>query len=182
MSEGHPFDAVTPYAASKAAADLIVESYVQTFDISASLVRPFNNFGPRQNSGSYAGIIPIIVQKVTSGIPIEIHGDGNQTRDFIYVKETADLMVRVFENRACNGKSINVASGFETSVNELVGRIIGLMGKPDHPISHIEARPGDVSRHCADISLAEELIGLQPHSISDENLIDTISWYLEDLK
>ncbi len=182
MSESHPFDAVTPYAASKAAADLIVESYVQTFGISTSLVRPFNNFGPRQNSGSYAGVIPIIVQRVMSGIPIEIHGSGNQTRDFIYVKETADLIVRVYENRACDGKSINIATGFETSINELVYRIVSLMGKPDHPIMHTEGRPGDVLRHCADVSLAQELIGLRPHAISDENLIDTISWYLEVLK
>lgn len=178
MSEHHPLNAVTPYAASKAAGDLIVESYVRTFDISASLVRPFNNFGPRQNVGSYAGVIPIIIQKVMNGSPIEIHGDGNQTRDFIYVKETVDLVLRVYENRAFNnGAAINIGTGHETSINELVARVLHLMDKPSHPVVHTNERPGDVLRHCADISRARDLIGLEPHAITDEDLIETINWY-----
>ena len=81
MDEGHPHDAITPYAASKSAADHIIESYVQTFGIDATVIRPFNNIGPRQNPGSYAGIVPIIVRRVLNGEPIEIFGDGEQTVD-----------------------------------------------------------------------------------------------------
>lgn len=131
MDEEHPHDAITPYAASKSAADRIIESYIRTFAIDATIVRPFNNFGPRQNIGSYAGIIPIVVRRVMEGLPIEIHGDGDQTRDFIFADETADLIVQVADSEACRGQILNVASGRETSVNELV----------ETPQGHGGARP-----------------------------------------
>jgi UDP-glucose 4-epimerase len=177
MDEGHPHDAITPYAASKSAADHIIDSYIQTFGIDATIVRPFNNFGPRQNPGSYAGIIPIIVQRVDAGQPIEIHGDGDQTRDFIFAPETADMIVRVFESEACRGRVLNVASGVETSVNELVQHLLRVLGVPDHPVVHTEERPGDVRRHCADVSLASKLLDFEPHELSDDDLAETVRWY-----
>jgi UDP-glucose 4-epimerase len=177
MDEGHPHDAITPYAASKSAADHIIHSYVQTFGIDATTVRPFNNFGPRQNPGSYAGIIPIVVRRVAAGRPIEIHGDGKQTRDFIFAPKTADMIVRVFESEACRGRVLNVASGIETSVNELVQRLLAVLGAPDHPVVHTEERPGDVRRHCADVSLARQLLGYEPRELSDEDLEATVTWY-----
>lgn len=177
MDEGHPHDAITPYAASKSAADHIIESYVQTFGITATTVRPFNNFGPRQNPGTYAGIIPIIVRCVLDGRPIEIYGDGEQTRDFIFVRETADLIVRIQESESCRGKVLNVATGKETSVNDLVGRILGLMEAPDHPIVHSSPRAGDVRRHCADVTRIVTLLGHEPPALTDADLGETVDWY-----
>jgi UDP-glucose 4-epimerase len=177
MDEGHPHDAITPYAASKSAADHIIESYVQTFGIDATIVRPFNNFGPRQNPGSYAGIIPIVAQRVAAGLPIEIHGDGEQTRDFIYAPETADMIIRVFGSEACRGRVLNVASGIETSVNDLVRRLLHVLDADDHPVVHTEERPGDVRRHCADVSLARKLLEYEPRELSDDDLAETVRWY-----
>ena len=74
MNEDHPHDAITPYAASKSAADHIIDSYVQTFGIDATVIRPFNNIGPRQNPGSYAGIVPIVIGRVLRGEVIDIYG------------------------------------------------------------------------------------------------------------
>lgn len=179
MDEGHPHDAITPYAASKSAADHIIDSYVQTFGIDATVVRPFNNFGPRQNPGSYAGIIPTVVRRVSSGLPVEIHGDGEQTRDFIYAPETADMIVRVFESESARGRVLNIASGVETSVNELVRRLLAALDAPDHPVEHVDARPGDVRRHCADVSLARKLLDYEPRELSDEDLAETVRWYRE---
>jgi UDP-glucose 4-epimerase len=179
MDEDHPHDAITPYAASKSAADHIIESYVQTFGITATTVRPFNNFGPRQNPGTYAGIIPIIVRCVMEGRPVKIHGDGEQTRDFIYVRETADLITRIQECEPCRGQVLNVASGRETSVNELVRRILTVMGVPDHPVVHSPSRAGDVRRHCADVSRIGALLGHEPRPLTDEDLSETIQWYRE---
>jgi UDP-glucose 4-epimerase len=88
MDEVHPPVPSTPYAASKLAGDQIVLSYQHTFGLDAAIIRPFNNFGPRQNAGSYAGIIPIVVNRATRGEPIEIYGDGEQTRDFVFVRDT----------------------------------------------------------------------------------------------
>jgi UDP-glucose 4-epimerase len=177
MDEGHPHDAITPYAASKSAADHIIESYVQTFGIDATVIRPFNNIGPRQNPGSYAGIVPIIVRRVLNGEPIEIFGDGEQTRDFIFVKDSADLIAQVHDSEACRGKVLNVATGVETSVNELVARILSLMGRPDHPVFHSEERPGDVRRHLADVSKLESLLGHQSPRLTDDALGQTVEWY-----
>lgn len=177
MDEEHPHDALTPYAASKSAGDQVVRSYVNTFGVTASIVRPFNNFGPRQNAGVYAAIIPIVIARVLDGEPIVIHGDGEQTRDFIFVRSTADLIVRSAGIAEAVGKIINLGSGFETSMNELVRRILGIMNRPDHPVIHADARPGDVRRHCADISLARDLLNLQAVPLSDAELSETIEWF-----
>ncbi|MEV4774305.1 dTDP-glucose 4,6-dehydratase [Microbacterium sp. LWH12-1.2] len=177
MDEGHPHDAITPYAASKSAADHIIESYVQTFGIDATVIRPFNNIGPRQNPGSYAGIVPIIVRRVLDGVPLEVFGDGEQTRDFIFVKDTADLIAQVHDSDECRGKVLNLATGVETSVNELISRILGLMGRPEHPVIHTEERPGDVRRHLADVSKLESLLGHQSPRLTDDALGQTVEWY-----
>jgi UDP-glucose 4-epimerase len=181
MDEDHPHDAITPYAASKSAADHIINSYVQTFAINATIVRPFNNFGPRQNPGSYAGIIPIVIRNVLGNAPITIFGDGNQTRDFIFVRETAKGIIDISKNDACVGKVLNFATGVETTINDLVAYILNIMGVPDHPVIYSDSRPGDVLRHCADITMVRELLGYAPNGISEESLRETVEWYSEKL-
>ena len=178
MNEAHPQMAITPYAASKSAADQVVLSYWRTFGIDATVVRPFNNFGPRQNPGTYAGVIPIVVQRVRDGQPVEIHGDGTQTRDFLFVRATADALVRAYAEAATRGQVLNIATGHETSVNDLVTRLLGVMGAPDHPRVHTPPRPGDVRRHCGDIALARRLLGFDPPPIDDDQLRETVDWYL----
>lgn len=177
MDEGHPHDAITPYAASKSAADHIIDSYVQTFGIDATVIRPFNNIGPRQNPGSYAGIVPIVIRRVLAGLPIEIHGDGEQTRDVNFVRDTADTLVQISDSEACRGQVLNVATGKETTVNELVRRILAVMERPDHPIVHTEERPGDVRRHCADVTKLTSLLGHKAPTLTDAALGETVDWY-----
>jgi UDP-glucose 4-epimerase len=178
MDESHPLVPITPYAASKAAADQIVLSYGQTFGIDATIVRPFNNFGPRQNPGSYAGIIPIVISRINKGEPIEIFGDGLQTRDYIFVRDTTEAMIKIYESKATRGRVINVATGYEISINELVTRLIEVMDVPNYQIIHTSPRPGDVRRHCGDVQLLRELTGFEPRAISDEDLSETVQWYL----
>jgi len=178
MDEAHPQAAITPYAASKAAADQVVLSYWRTFGIDAAILRPFNTFGPRQNPGTYAGVIPVVIQRVRRGLPVEIHGTGEQTRDFTFVRDTAEAFVRCYEQEKSRGRVINVATGKETSVNELVSRLLRILGVPGHPIVHTSPRPGDVMRHCGDVRLARELLGFVPPALSDEHLEETVAWYL----
>lgn len=177
MDEDHPHDAITPYAAAKSAEDHIIRSYVRTFGIDATVVRPFNNYGPRQNPGSYAGIIPIIVQRVMRGEPIEIHGDGEQSRDFTFVRDTADLTVAIHETPEARGEEFNVATGVGTSINTLVERILAILDAPNHPIFHSEERPGDVRRHMADVSKLVSVVGRHPSVLSDDALAETVEWY-----
>ena len=177
MNEEHPLVPCTPYAASKAACDHIVLSYRETYNIDTVIVRPFNNFGSRQNPGSYAGIIPIVVRRILNNIPIEIFGDGEQTRDFVFVRDTADAMVKIYEEERTRGQVINIASGRETSVNSLVSQLTAVMDAPDHPVFHTAARPGDVRRHCGDMARLKELTGFEARTISTETLTETVEWY-----
>lgn len=177
MSENHPLVPCTPYAASKAACDHIVLSYRETYNIDAVVVRPFNNFGPRQNPGSYAGIIPIVVRRVLNKTPIEIFDDGGQTRDFIFVRDTVEAMVRIYEEEKTRGQVINISSGVETSMNTLVSQLTAVMHAPDHPVFHSAPRPGDVRRHCGDVTRLKELTGFEPRTISVETLTETVEWY-----
>ncbi|MBN1306088.1 MAG: NAD-dependent epimerase/dehydratase family protein [Anaerolineales bacterium] len=181
MDENHPLVPCTPYAASKAACDHIVLSYRETYHIDAVIIRPFNNFGPRQNLGSYAGVIPIVVRKIVNSEPIEIFGDGEQTRDFIFVRDTVEAMVRIYEEEETRGQVINIASGQETSVNLLVREITQVMSAPDHPLIYSAPRPGDVRRHCGDVQKMKELIGFEPQAVSRENLAETVEWYKKEL-
>jgi UDP-glucose 4-epimerase len=182
MDEEHPLSPSTPYAGSKSAADLIIQSYVKTFDIDATIIRPFNNFGPRQNLGSYAGIIPIIINNVRNGLPINIFGDGKQTRDFTFVTETADFIVRIYNEEKCHRDVWNVASGIETTINSLVGKILSAMGAEDQQINHLPERLGDVRRHCADVSKTKLVLNLTPEAINEVQIQKTVEWYLGRMK
>jgi len=181
MDEAHPPVPSTPYAASKLAGDQIVLSYQHTFGLDAAIIRPFNNFGPRQNAGSYAGIIPIVVNRATRGEPIEIYGDGEQTRDFVFVRDTADAAIAMYREPATRGRIVNVASGREVSVNELVRLLLEAIGA-DVPVRHVEPRPGDVRRHWASIDLARELIGYEPRTSLRDGLAETVAWYLGSMR
>jgi UDP-glucose 4-epimerase len=182
MDESHPLQPSTPYAASKAGSDLVVLSCEKTFGIDTVVVRPFNNYGPRQNPGTYAGIIPIVVRRILNKEPIEIFGDGEQTRDFIFVRDTAEIILKVYENEETRGKVINLATGIETSVNTLVRQLCKVMEAPNHPILHTNPRPGDVRRHCGDVRLLCQFTGNQPPSIHEDYLYETAEWYVNSFQ
>jgi UDP-glucose 4-epimerase len=175
MDEKHPLIPQTPYASSKAAGELIIDSYRHTFGIDAMSIRPFNNFGPRQNTGSYAGVIPIIARKVLEGNTIEVYGDGEQTRDFIFVRETASFIADLYTKNPAE-RCINVATGVETSINQLIQWISEILDLPA-AIVYMPPRPGDVKQHLASTALLNDVLGHVPAPINKENLSETIHWY-----
>ena len=181
MDEDHPCLPSTPYAASKLAGDYVVLSYRETYGIDAAIVRPFNNYGPRQNAGAYAGILPIVIGNALRGDPVHIFGDGEQTRDFVFVRDTADAAIRVYETPATRGRIMNVASGRETTINALVHDLLSALGI-DVPVVYEAARPGDVRRHCGGIELARRLIGYEPSTSLLDGLRETVDWYRTSLK
>lgn len=179
MPETHPLHAHTPYAAAKAATDLVTQSYVMTFGLEAAIVRPFNTYGPRQNDSAYAGLIPVVVSRVRAGLPIVINGDGEQTRDMAYVADVAAGTLAAAGCDAVLGRTVNLGAGSEWSVNDMVDRLLEALGTPDHPVEHGEERPGDVRRLLADTSLARELFGYAPGTGIAEGFQATVDWYLE---
>lgn len=176
MDENHPWNPTTPYAASKAAEDHLIFSYYHTYGIDMAIIRPFNNYGPRQNHGKYAGLIPLTIKRILDGEPPIIYGDGNQTRDYIYVTDTTNASINIYENNNTRGKVLNIASGKEITINEIVRAITEYLDF-NKPIEYKEPRPGDVLRHFADISLAQNLIGFQPSIEFNEGIKFTIEWY-----
>lgn len=180
MDEGHPCVPSTPYAASKLAGDYVVLSYRETYGSDVAILRPFNNFGPRQNAKAYAGIIPIVVGRALRNEPIVIYGDGEQTRDFVFVRDTADAAVRMYERPATRGRIVNVASGVEVSMNELVRELLAAL-EWNGDVVHEEPRPGDVRRHCGGIDLARNLIDFAPRTDLRTGLRETVAWYRTSL-
>lgn len=178
MDETHPLMVRTPYAACKAAGDLLVRSYFCTFGIDAAIARPYNNYGPRQPIGPYAAIIPRVIHRIMHNQRPIIFGDGRQTRDYIYVTDTVKGVIAAYKNQTTRGKIINIARGEEISMNELVGIIAEIMGFRKKPI-YKKSRVADVRRHFADIKLADKLIGFEAQVGIREGLKRTIDWYLK---
>lgn len=175
MDEAHPRNATTTYAAGKAAADLAVESYHRMFGVDAFIVRPFNNYGPRQNfRGALAGVIPITAWRLHSGGRPEIHGTGRQSRDFIYVGDTVDAVVKLFGVLPA-GENVNISTDNQTMIEELIGRICADFGYRGD-IVRSEARPADVECHNASNAKVRSLIDYQLTPF-EEGLKRTLDWY-----
>lgn len=180
MDEKHPRNPTTTYAAGKAAADLAVESYVHMFGLDAFIVRPFNNYGPRQNhKGMLAGVIPLTAWRIFNGIAPEIHGDGLQTRDYIHVQDTVDAVAKLFRVLP-TGESVNISTDNQISIGELVTRIARELVFSGE-IVRKPARAADVLSHNAS--------NLKVHSLIDYSLTDfdtglrtTLDWYAQRLR
>ena len=177
MDETHPMKPTTPYGAGKAAADLMIISYYNTFDLDVSILRPFNNYGPRQNEGRFAAIIPLTAKRILDGEQPVIEGDGQQTRDFLFVADTVDAFIRIY-NKNVKGKVINVASGVETKIESIVYLIMKCMNY-DGDVLRKPERPADVRRHCGDIKLAKSLIGFAPQVSLEQGIQKTLDWYIK---
>lgn len=160
MDENHPTFPETVYGSSKLAGDCYARAYHQTYKFPTVVVRPFNNFGPRSHyEGDSGEVIPRFAVWALNGMPPVIFGDGSQTRDFIYVEETAYWLRRVAECDGLIGQTINLGSGQETSVRQLADLVYDEIRGERIPPDFQPARPGDVHRHLAGTQKAKELLG-----------------------
>ena len=176
MDEDHPRRPTTPYAAGKAAADLALESYVKCFDLDVRIVRPFNNYGPRQNQGSFAGVIPKTIDRLSRGEHPILHGDGSQGRDFVFVEDVAESLLVVADTDAARGGDFNIASGVETPIRELMTTLCGVMEFSGTWIRE-ERRTADVDHHVGDASRLKRITGFVPRTSLAEGLSKTVDWY-----
>lgn len=180
MDEAHPKNPTTTYAAGKAAADHAVESYVKMFDLDAFIVRPFNNYGPRQNyKGMLAGIIPITAWRILNNIAPELHGDGLQSRDFIFVHDTVDAVVKLYDLMPA-GDSVNISTDNQITVAELLPRICQGMGYTGEIIN----KPGRKSDVLCHVASNEKIRAMIDYALTpfDQGLQDTLSWYQANIK
>ena len=176
MPEDHPRNPTTTYAAGKAGADLAVQSYVRSFGVDARIVRPFNNYGPRQNAGAYAGVVPKTIQRLMRGEPPILHGDGSQGRDFVYVEDVAEGLMAVATCDAARGEEFNIASGFETPIKELLGALCEIAGFDGEWVRE-PRRTADVDHHVGDAARLRDVVGFTPPTDLKEGLRRTYEWY-----
>jgi UDP-glucose 4-epimerase len=165
MDEAHPCCPETVYGASKLAGEAYARAFYRTRKFPTVVVRPFNNFGPRSHhEGDSGEVIPRFGMWALNGVAPVIFGDGEQTRDFLYVEDTALWLRRVAESDELVGATLNLGSGMETSIRELARIVYEEAGRADIVPRHLPPRPGDVRRHLAGVKLVEDLLGFRPRT------------------
>jgi UDP-glucose 4-epimerase len=174
MSEDHHLKPRTPYAAGKASADLIGLAYFQTFGSDIIIPRCYNAYGPGQPL-NWGAVIPKTINKILNGDPPIVYKDGKQTRDFVFVKDLAKGIIEVGKLDQ-KGIIVNIGTGIETPITDLIHLICKLMGFEGKP-QIMEQRVADVSRHCADTSLLKSLTGFTPKTKLEDGLKETIEYY-----
>lgn len=175
MDEDHPLLPSSPYAAAKAGADRLVDSYVRTYDIPAVTVRPFNNYGPRQHLEK---CVPRFVTSAILGEPLELHGGGGASRDWLYVEDCVDGILACLEAPVdrVRGQVVNLGTGVATSVADIADTVLSIAGRETPRVS-VGERPGQVHRHIGDARRAHALLGWAPRTGLREGLERTYRWY-----
>jgi dTDP-glucose 4,6-dehydratase len=179
MDEEHPLNPRSPYAATKAGADRLAYSYVVTYELPIVIVRPFNNYGPRQHPEK---VVPRFITQALADEPLTVHGDGHATRDWLYVDDDAEAIVAAIEAPIDDvaGEVINIATGLDISVDAIADSVLDLLGKPRSLKQHIDERPGQVDRHIGSTEKAERLLGWRARTTFEEGLERTVAWYREN--
>ena len=179
MDEEAPLMPMSPYAGAKAGADRLVYSYFATYNLPAIIVRPFNQFGPRQHLEK---VVPRFITSCLLNEPLRVHGDGSAERDFTFVEDTCQALDRLVhcDRSTIVGEVINLGYGTSIPLTEMAPLIVRMMGKPESLITYVGDRPGQVFRHTADATKAERLLGWRPEVTFEEGLRRTIAWYQEN--
>ena len=147
------------------------------FDLDISIIRPFNNYGPRQNDGQLAAVVPLTMKRILAGEAPVLSGDGSQTRDFIFVKDTVEAIMKLSACSGLQGQVLNLGSGEETSIRTIVETLCRIMNFTGD-IKFEGERKADVMRHCADIKRAKALVGEVATTSLENGLAQTVEWYL----
>ena len=177
MTEDHPAFPCTVYGGSKLAGECYARAYHVSYGYPTVVVRPFNTYGPRSHhEGDSGEVIPKFMLRCLAGRPLIVFGNGEQTRDFTYVSDTAAGIILAGESDAAIGQTINLGFGAEVSINALAGVVQKVLGRPA-TVEHHADRPGDVRRLYADMGKARALLGYEPGISLEDGLRQLLEWY-----
>lgn len=182
IDEKHPMQGQSPYSASKIGADKMAESFYRSFETPVATIRPFNTYGPRQSARA---VIPTIISQILSGKKEIKLGSLTPTRDFNYVKDTAEAFIKIAESDKTVGEVINAGSNNEISIGDLVQRIVHLMDSDVKIIcdeERIRPKDSEVNRLWADNTKIKQLTDWSPKYSLDEGLKETIEWIKSNMK
>ena len=175
--EQMPVNPLSPYALQKVVGEQYLQMFTRLYGLETVSIRYFNVFGPRQDPSSpYSGVISVFATAVLENRSPKIYGDGEQTRDFTYVANVVDGVLRACDAPGASGHIINVATGGRISLNQLFETMRGLVGATVRP-TYVEGRAGDVRDSQADIRKAREILGYEPIVSFEEGLRRTVEWY-----
>ncbi|MGH9371232.1 MAG: SDR family oxidoreductase [Vicinamibacterales bacterium] len=175
--EEMPTNPLSPYALQKVIGEQYLQMFTKLYGLQTVSIRYFNVFGPRQDPTSpYSGVISVFATALLDNRSPTIYGDGEQTRDFTYVANVVDGVLRACEAPRASGEVVNVATSGRISLNQLFEAMRTLVGADVQP-QYSEARAGDVRDSQADITKARELLGYEPIVGFDDGLRQTIKWY-----
>ena len=175
--EQMPTNPLSPYALQKVIGEQYLQMFTRLYGLETVAIRYFNVFGPRQDPTSpYSGVISVFATALLENRSPAIYGDGEQTRDFTYVANVVDGVLRACEAPGASGEIINVATGGRISLNQLFEEMRKLVGADVKPV-YGESRRGDVRDSQADITKARELLGYRPTVTFEEGLRKTVDWY-----
>jgi UDP-glucose 4-epimerase len=175
--EDMPSNPLSPYALQKVVGEQYLQMFTRLYGLETVSTRYFNVFGPRQDPTSpYSGVISVFATALLENRSPTIYGDGEQTRDFTYVANVVDGVLRACDAPDASGEVINVATGGRISLNQLFTTMRALVGASVEP-TYAEVRSGDVKDSQADITKAQRLLGYQPRVSFEEGLERTVEWY-----
>ncbi len=175
--EDMPTDPLSPYALQKLVGEQYLRLFTRLYGLETVTIRYFNVFGPRQDpSSAYSGVISLFAMRMLEGRAPTIQGDGGQTRDFTYVANVVDGVLRACTAPRASGEVINVAVGGRISINELCATMASVLGSTVEP-EYTPPRAGDVRDSQADITRAREILGYEPIVSFEEGLRRTLEWY-----
>jgi dTDP-glucose 4,6-dehydratase len=175
FTEDSPLAPNSPYAASKAAADLLVRSYVHTFGLPALITRCSNNYGPYQFPEK---LIPLFITNLLRNEPVPVYGDGLNVRDWIHVRDHCAALFQVWKAGHI-GEVYNIGGRCERTNLELTHALLDALGKPRSLIRHVPDRLGHDRRYAIDCGKIERELGWQPSIALEEGLRETVRWYQE---
>ena len=173
FSEETPLAPRSPYSATKAAADLLVQSYHTTHDMDVVITRCSNNYGPYQYPEK---LIPLMIRKAVADEGLPVYGDGLNVRDWIHVEDHCRGLLAAAE-KGRPGRVYNFGGDAERTNLSLVRTLLELLDKPESLIEHVDDRPGHDRRYGIDFSRAEEELGWRPRRELDEGLAESVAWY-----
>jgi UDP-glucose 4-epimerase len=177
QGEDTPLVALSPYAAAKLAGEFYCQSFSAALGLETVRLRFFNVFGPRQRPDSpYSGVIAIFTAALSSGRTPTVHGDGLQSRDFVYVSDVADALIRAAETPGVSGNVYNVGTGKSVTLLELIAGLNSVLGTKAVP-AHGDPRPGDIRHSRAKIDRIRADLGYEPRVPFAEGLRRTLDWY-----
>jgi UDP-glucose 4-epimerase len=173
----------SPYGVSKLAAENYAKLFYKVYGLETVSLRYFNVYGPRQRfdiQSAYGGAITIFTNRLLKNMPPIIYGDGNQTRDFVYIQDVVEANLLALNTKNAAGEVLNIGTGTNVSLNQVANTLKEILNRKDLKNVNADPRPTDIRHGYADISRAQKILGYNPRYSFEEGLTELVNWYTKN--